>query len=48
MTFLYYDGNNDSYICDYDLERMADLALKRPVLAHDLKKIKQSNKKNVL
>lgn len=19
MTFLYYDGNNDGYICDYDL-----------------------------
>lgn len=48
MTFLYYDGNNDGYICDYDLERIGNLALTRPVLAHDLKRIKQSNIKKVL
>lgn len=48
MTFLYYDGNNDGYICDYDLERIASLSIKRPVLVHDQKKIKQSNIKKVL
>ena len=48
MTFLYYDGNNDGYICDYDLERMASLSLKRPVISMDYKKIKQSNIKKRL
>jgi hypothetical protein len=48
MTFLYYDGNNDGYIDDYDLERMVNLGLKRPVLCFDAKKIKQSNMKKVL
>lgn len=48
MTFLYYDGNNDGYICDYDLERLSNLALVRPVLTHDYKKIKQSNMKKLL
>ena len=48
MTFLYYDGNNDGYICDYDLERMANLSIKRPVIAHDHKKLRQSNIKKVL
>ena len=48
MTFLYYDGNNDGYICDYDMERMSNLSLRRPVIAHDHKKIRQSNIKKVL
>lgn len=48
MTFLYYDGNNDGYICDYDLERVSNLALVRNVLTHDFQKIKQSAIKKVL
>lgn len=42
MAFLYFDGNNDGYIDDYDLERLTNLALLRPVLAHDYQRIKQS------
>jgi hypothetical protein len=45
MTFLYLDGNNDGYIDDYDLERLTNLALLRPVLAHDYQRIKQSRMK---
>jgi len=48
MTFLYFDGNNDGYICDFDLERLSNIALKRPVLSHDYKKLKQSNFKKKL
>lgn len=48
MTFLYYDGNNDGYICDYDLDRLTQLSLKRPIIAHDCNKLKQSNIKKIL
>jgi hypothetical protein len=48
MVFLYYDGNNDGYICDYDLERVAQLSINRPVLAHDCNRMKQSNIKKKL
>lgn len=48
MTFLYYDGNNDGYICDYDLERVAQLSVKRPVILHDYHRLRQSNIKKVL
>jgi hypothetical protein len=48
MTFLYYDGNNDGYICDYDIDRINNLSIKRPVLAYDYQKIKQSGIKKLL
>lgn len=48
MAFLYYDGNNDGYICDYDLERISNLSLTRNVLKHDYQKIKQAGIKKVL
>ena len=48
MAFLYFDGNNDGYICDYDLDRLSSLALKRPILAHDFQKLKQCNIKKIL
>ena len=48
MTFLYYDGNNDGYICDYDLERLLNIGFKRPVISHDYHKLKQSHVKKIL
>lgn len=48
MAFLFLDANNDGYICDYDLERLSNLALTRPVLTHDYQRIKQSNFKKLL
>lgn len=48
MTFLYYDANNDGYICDYDLERICNLSLRRNVLTHDYQRIKQSGIKKLL
>jgi hypothetical protein len=48
MTFLYFDANNDGYICDYDLERLCNISLKRPVLVHDYQRLKQSNIKKKL
>ncbi len=48
MAFLYYDGNNDGYIDDYDLERLSSLSLTRNILKHDFQKIKQSGIKKFL
>ena len=48
MAFLYYDGNNDGYICDYDLERLSGISAKRPLLSRDYIRLKQSNIKKVL
>ncbi len=48
MTFLYFDGNNDGYIDDYDLERLSNLSLTRNVLKHDFQKMKQSGIKKML
>ena len=48
MTFLYFDGNNDGYICDYDLQRLSALSARRPLLAHDYRRLKQSNIKKIL
>ena len=48
MTFLYYDNNNDGYICDYDLEKLMNLSLLRPLLKHDYQRMKKSGRKKRL
>ena len=35
MTFLFYDSNNDGYICDNDLLRIAEMVRKCPLLQGD-------------
>lgn len=48
MTFLYYDGNNDGYICDYDLDRLSSISNRRDILTHDFQRIKHSGLKKML
>lgn len=35
MCFLFYDSNNDGYICSNDLLRLEELCKKAPLLLED-------------
>lgn len=47
MTFLYYDTNNDGYICDNDIRRIKNLVKtqKNILMGEDLKLIQNIKEK---
>lgn len=45
MTFLFYDSNNDGYICDNDLIRVQELTKKCPLLLGDYNMLKSQSHK---
>jgi Ca2+-binding EF-hand superfamily protein len=45
MAFLFYDSNNDGYICANDLIRMEEVSLKSKLIAEDYEIIKSNASK---
>jgi Ca2+-binding EF-hand superfamily protein len=45
MIFLYYDSNNDGYICNNDLVRIQEIAQKSKLIKEDYELIKNMSSK---